>query len=515
VEYEKDGEVLVLDGGNIQTALGDYKLVVVEFYAPWCGHCNALKPEYEKAAYQLQGETLPVKAAFGKMDCTEDGNKKTCEAYKVTGYPTVKLFQDAKLRDDVAARKADELLKFMQVAAEPRVKVITTLEQAEAVSKKDLAFVIFVKDITDAASDIAETVAETYDGVSYGVTDSVAIAKAFKIKKRPSALFYVKHADKPLIYRGFPKSTSRALAVDLGSDKLRKFIKKHYLPLVPEFTDETADAIFDSPKRSHLIVFADKGTAQWKVVREFVEASAAKNEKKWMHVMMHTKDPTPRTKDTMAFFGMSDASDVPTAAIADMEPAFKADRGNAMEKYAFPTGVDFTAETLAEWVQAFDHGELKSKMRGQMLPKDDEQGGVKTVVADNFNDVVMSNTDDVFIEFYAPWCGHCKTLAPIWEQVGRAYGGTDGIRVAKFDWTANDMPHLNIHVKTFPTILHVKGGAYADKTVEPDTMPKTVDREFKALAEWILESAVNKVQKPAALWALDGSSKKKRKKYEL
>lgn len=46
-------------------------------------------------------------------------------------------------------------------------------------------------------------------------------------------------------------------------------------------------------------------------------------------------------------------------------------------------------------------------MKSAPLPQDDK-GPVKTVVASNFDKIVLDETKDVLIEFYAPWCGHCK-----------------------------------------------------------------------------------------------------------
>eukprot|EP00644_Phytophthora_capsici_P006718 jgi/Phyca11/541896/estExt2_Genewise1Plus.C_PHYCAscaffold_80085 len=97
-------------------------------------------------------------------------------------------------------------------------------------------------------------------------------------------------------------------------------------------------------------------------------------------------------------------------------------------------------------------------------------GSLQLVAADDSNVIVLTNADfehktqagsgattgDWLVEFYAPWCGHCKKLAPIYEKVADDLKGE--VNVAKVDVTANAELGKRFGIRGFPTVLHFSHG---------------------------------------------------------
>ncbi|PIN02110.1 Thioredoxin/protein disulfide isomerase [Handroanthus impetiginosus] len=131
-------EVVVLTEENFEKEVGQDRGALVEFYAPWCGHCKKLAPEYEKlgASFKKAKSVL-----IGKVDCDE--HKSLCGKYGVSGYPTIQWFPKGSLdpKKYEGARTAEALAEFVnnnggtnvKIAAVPSSVVVLTQENFDEI----------------------------------------------------------------------------------------------------------------------------------------------------------------------------------------------------------------------------------------------------------------------------------------------------------------------------------------------------------------------------------------------
>lgn len=99
---------LSLDQSNFDDKTAG-KTVFLKMFAPWCGHCKAMAPAWEKLMEKYADHADVVVA---EVDCTSDGGKPICDEAGVRGFPTIKYGSVDALEDYQGARDFDELEKF-------------------------------------------------------------------------------------------------------------------------------------------------------------------------------------------------------------------------------------------------------------------------------------------------------------------------------------------------------------------------------------------------------------------
>ena len=133
---EVESEVVHLTEDSFDEFIESNPSVLVMFYAPWCGHCKAMKPAYEDAAHMMKEQE--VGGVLAAVDATQAD--ALAKRYEVTGFPTIKYFGEVDGEAVVYAygygRTANDLLEFMQSPREPPPPEKEWSEEESAVSNR-------------------------------------------------------------------------------------------------------------------------------------------------------------------------------------------------------------------------------------------------------------------------------------------------------------------------------------------------------------------------------------------
>ena len=118
-----------------------------------------------------------------------------------------------------------------------------------------------------------------------------------------------------------------------------------------------------------------------------------------------------------------------------------------------------TGAELLAFFQGFLDGTLNLSVKSAALPVSERRlrgrvGSVTTLVGSNFEEVVMDDTKDVAVFFYAPWCGASKMVLPVVERVAEKLQrqNVDTVVVGKMDLTENDIPIKGVSVRFYPAL---------------------------------------------------------------
>ncbi|EEB05283.1 protein disulfide isomerase [Schizosaccharomyces japonicus yFS275] len=410
-------EVPSLNEDSLNELVKTEPLVMVKFFAPWCGHCKNLAPEYEAAAEQLKEEDIELV----EVDCTQEA--EFCQKSGVRGYPTLQVYHNGEnVGTYSGARKQDAIVKYMQKLLLPAVTPVTNENVKDFISQDQFTVVGLFDDDkkNETFTNLAEKLRDDY---AFGASSDAKVAKALNVTIPAIVAFNNLEDGEAFVYS----------AKEWNDDDIVKHLVSSRILLIDEL-QQSNYATYMQDGKPMGIVFYESPESREELVALF--KPLAKTYKENTNIVF---------LDANRYGGFAEKLN-----LEQKWPAFAIHDVQQQQKYPFES-TDLTNESVGEFLEKFAKGELTPSIKSEPIPE--EQDNLYVVVANSFNDVVLDTTKDVLIEFYAPWCGYCKKLAPTYEELADQYAGEDRVVIAKIDATANDVP---VQISGFPTIMLFK-----------------------------------------------------------
>jgi len=252
---------------------------------------------------------------------------------------------------------------------------------------------------------------------------------------------------------------------------------------------------------------ADKAIKQ-KMREQFVEL--AQTEKKWKFVVAEISETEESHLEQL---GAKKSSLPMLSVVADGK------------KYVL-TGDEMVKPGAAkDFLTAVKSKKVKPQYKSAATPSPEvDSNEVTVLVGETFEKHVLDSKKDVFVEFYAPWCGHCKKLTPVWEELARKSkdaGWRDrGLVIAKMDATENECEE---QVTGFPTLVLYPAVKSERKFRQKLTYSGA--RELAPMVDFLLENSKNldgiedssrgDEKKPKSMVERELEKKKRKKEQEL
>jgi protein disulfide-isomerase A1 len=399
---------------SVKIAKAEHSALLVEFYAPWCGHCKRLASEWETAATELKGVM-----SLAKVDATE--NKASAEENDVRGYPTIVYFENGVAEAYNGPRESDGIVAWAKKRLNP-VPVVESADELAQLIEDNERVVVANIGADDADWGLYKALAVASDNVLYVASSASGVAAG-------QARLHTK--------LGEPLEFTEAFSI------IHKFVSENAWPLLEEVTDgSTFQRLFQSGVGFALVWLKEDDSLDANVAAlQAVADSYGRDyrfawlrEEKWGHIL-------PR---------VGASGDVLPTAVA-WSPPKEETAGDP--PVVWDESAEFTVAKLGDWIEEVKAGAAKTWQKSEEIPESQESS-VKVLVWKSWDEIGQKKT---FVKFYAPWCGHCKTLAPIWEELADAYADDDSIVIAKYDATANHVP-AELGVSGYPTLkLFVDG----------------------------------------------------------
>lgn len=477
-----DGKVHFLDESNFSAGVRKFPYTFVKFFAPWCAACSHMAPEWDKMARMASTFDVPVV----KVDVSTETGGNLAQKHDVRSTPTLMLFKgDSAIKTKYTGpRDMSSMSDWLgykvegqsvdspnpteegvkkEWAPHARLKVLGLQGQSSA--DADLEVLIealaFSLNPSGPGADIPVALLSLPSmemdklGISCPALPCVVLLRDYEFEDNKVVTYLEKD----------PK-----LKISTRMKSFMDWLEPLKMPLLIPAADDTEHLFLKDhaaqPGNAVAMYFGSDAEARRDIHKLAADFSPRLKQLKWVHAVADEFG-----KNLASMVGV-DAADFPEFVIWEFGKAEDDDRIFRFSKQSSTEEAEFPFDDVEAKILAFVE-------RYQSKNLEAEKDPVLELTSKTFEDEVIKTSSDVLVEFYAPWCGHCKALAPEYKQVARHYTKDGQVKISKMDATVHS--HSSVDVKSFPTLVLYTA---SDKG-KPITLKFEAERDRHSIIELI------------------------------
>ena len=432
-DFKEEDGVIVLNYQNFEKAIyKKYDKILIEFYAPWCGHCNKIAPFYSKAAQTLRKDENPKYLA--KVDVNEE-NRDIAAKYEIERFPTFIYFKNGDPEEFDGAKTEEGFIEWMRSKCALTTLSFSSPEAVMKFTEENTVAIVFFGNEPDLLP-VYQEFAKVYDDLKFADCKSYECLSYFNVNNGDI-----------LIFKKFDGKNSLLKAI-YTAEELKKFVDQNTISKVANF-DELAAGLIFSKQIPGLFFYRVNGTED--DIRFNELANSLVDELKG-EIQIVVTDIQEGVQKKLAEYAGIKSSHLPTILIHDT-------RESEIKNYKISNEINIksiTKEDILKFVNDWRNRKLNLYLKSEDIPASTaistSSGPIVTIVGKTFKSIVYDNMfNDVLVQFYAPWDLESQKLIPIYEDLANKMKlANPSLIIAKIDATLNDVE--NHKIEYYPTI---------------------------------------------------------------
>lgn len=422
--------------------LNNNSVILVLYYSSSCPYCQIFFPKYQNISMKFSN--------FPITQIDVDKYEDIGEEFKINEYPTLILYNHKNQYEYDGVFNETDIITFLEDKTAPIYSIVNKNEINQTLSTKNPYIILYIGNIQEKEFLCLNDFLESRNRERFLVIEKSQFN--FKNNQINSKLKIYKKFDEREVF----------FTDTFNSENLKLFFDRNLFPNIMYLNNDTI-SLLKRESKNGLIVFNDEEKSKNFNfnINEFLITLAKQYKPEILFFICDFRT------NFHSYFGLQ-KQDFPRVEIIKFSDS-------KLKRYYMNN--TFSQDNINQFIIDYLNNKIARFYKSASISK--TSGPVLKLVGKNYFENVMNEKNDVMVKFFDPKCKHCKQLAPIYADLARNIGKTEGIVIAELDITENEIP--GIEITKIPTIF------FYPANNKSNPIKYSGEKEYSGLLEFLFE----------------------------